>query len=269
MHYDVLESRPAPHQFRAQTLVNLALCLRYRFEISGTLADIDAAIANNSEAFNLRPSAHPYHLFSLTRLGIDFHTRFQHTGNCDDLTEAISDLRKVIDLCLDLTENSSTSSAPSETPSERALRKKGASKTWPMRLICSNLELPNILHNLGATLLTQYEQTQSQETLAEAIDIHRAALKLRLGPNPPLHHQFRDSKKQEALDEALALYTEALGLCGTTHPSRSIAVEGLADVLYRAAHPDFVIQIWTQRDGVKQFGNRLRCKGKACLIDEM
>ena len=78
---------------------SLATVLWHRFEVTGSMADLNEAISMDRETLSLCPTPHPHRYFSLNCLGIQLWDRFRRTGSMADLEEAILVHRESLSLC--------------------------------------------------------------------------------------------------------------------------------------------------------------------------
>ena len=83
---------PPGHEYRAATLTNVNLNLRFRYEMTGDAGYLDRAIATGREAVAAGPEGHPdlsMYLNGLHTLSIALRSRFALTGDLPSLEEAI------------------------------------------------------------------------------------------------------------------------------------------------------------------------------------
>src|SRR5271169_3350615 len=69
------------------TVALYALKLCERFKRTGSMDDLNGAIAMNEE---LTPEDHPFRVMCLNNLGSGLRTRFESTGSMDDLNRAVT-----------------------------------------------------------------------------------------------------------------------------------------------------------------------------------
>ncbi len=93
----MLDAIPAGHPYRAVMLTNLGIILQTRFERTGVLADLDAAIEAEHAAVAATPPGHPDRPGYLSNLGDALRARFEHTGVLADLEAAIEAGRAAVD----------------------------------------------------------------------------------------------------------------------------------------------------------------------------
>ena len=70
-------------------LNNLESALRYRFEQTGSMEDLDRAIMTTEQAVKSTPDAYPALAMYLHNLGIALLSRFEQTSSIEDLERAI------------------------------------------------------------------------------------------------------------------------------------------------------------------------------------
>ncbi|KAG1775171.1 hypothetical protein EV702DRAFT_1269531 [Suillus placidus] len=159
----VLELCPQGHQHRLRALDDLSWILITRFTQCGNIDDLDENIRFLREAVSLCPEGHFDPAYYLNMLAVSLgHYRFDHQGKPNDLDEAISLY-------------------------EEALRLRPVGH-----------EYHNVsLNNLGAALVSR----------------------------------FNERKHIDDITRAISLYREALALRPPGHPDREIALHGLAHVL--------------------------------------
>jgi CHAT domain-containing protein/tetratricopeptide (TPR) repeat protein len=148
---DALTHCSPGHPLRAETLNNLAICLRDRHtEQHTSSSDLDQAIKTQEAALALRPEGHPDRSSSLTNLSLCLRDRFQEKGSADDLDGAVVCSRAAL-----------------------ALRPKG------------HHFRPSCLSNLAIALQYRYELHDTLVDLQESIQLLRDALE----SYPPSHSE--------------------------------------------------------------------------------
>ena len=98
MHREALSLRPPGHSDRSDSLNNLAVDLRSRFEQTGQRQNLEEAIELDREALSLLPPGHSDRSGSLNSLANELHSRFGQTGQLQDLEEAIELYREALSL---------------------------------------------------------------------------------------------------------------------------------------------------------------------------
>ncbi|MFF0490935.1 CHAT domain-containing protein [Nocardia sp. NPDC004068] len=139
----VLSRLPAsmPEAVRAELRHALGMSLRFRFDHSGTPADVDAAVAHARRALHDLPADAPIRTEAMNALRQSLLNRFWRTGIRSDLDEAVELARQVV------------AAAPDDDPNHALY-----------------------LANLGITLRTHFERTGNPADLDEAIQVGRAAI---------------------------------------------------------------------------------------------
>ncbi|KAL4735583.1 CHAT domain-containing protein [Aspergillus similis] len=84
-----LTATPDGHSDRAGRLNNLSNRLLSRYEQTGDLRDLEAAIANANLAVAATPDNYPYQATYLSNLSLCLSSRFERTGNSQDLEIAL------------------------------------------------------------------------------------------------------------------------------------------------------------------------------------
>ena len=124
-----------------------------RFERTGDLADLDAAIDLLRQAVAASPADHPDRARYLSNLGVALRARFERTGDRADLDAAVDAGRQAV------------AASPADHP-DRAL----------------------YLSNLGAALQIRFERTGDRADLDAAIDAGRQAVAASPGRPPRPRH---------------------------------------------------------------------------------
>jgi len=91
-----VDAIPPGHPDRRGYLSNLSLVLRLRFERTGALADLDAAVEASRAAADATPAADPSRRGYLSNLGAVLGSRFERTGALADLDAAIEAARAAV-----------------------------------------------------------------------------------------------------------------------------------------------------------------------------
>ncbi|KZV59435.1 hypothetical protein PENSPDRAFT_417173, partial [Peniophora sp. CONT] len=121
----------------------LGLCLSNRYGTSGSLDDLEGALAARQHALELVPEEHPDRALRLTDLAYSLGNRFEHLGELDDLQHAIAAEHRAVELTSD--------AHPSQ---------------------------PTRLNNLGGFLLSRFERLGELDDLEQAIAAKRRAVEL-------------------------------------------------------------------------------------------
>jgi hypothetical protein len=110
-----------------------------------------------------------------------------------------------------------------------------------------HLDHSNWLNSLASALMIQFEHIGGIASLAEAVDLLRQTLDLRLPRSPArrnslsnlanaLYVRFQELGDWESLMEAINLHAQALKLLPLGHPDRSSALSDLANALRSRGH---------------------------------
>ena len=166
-------------------LINLGQLYQFRFNLTGKLADISAAILSGQKAVQLTPEGNVALPVYLTSLGIWFESRFKYTHNMVDLSEAISSKQQAIHL------TPQEHTKPTELANlgdlylqrwERIGNKADISeailclKEAISNLTPEDLNMPAWLNTLGKFYTFRFECTGNVADLSEAIDSIRKSI---------------------------------------------------------------------------------------------
>ncbi|KAJ2927001.1 hypothetical protein H1R20_g10107, partial [Candolleomyces eurysporus] len=219
---------------------------------TGSLVELEEAIALYRKGLGPQPSPHPTLSWSLNSLGSALLNRYRHNGTFNDLEEAISLLREALSLrpAPHSDRFSSLNNLSNALLDRYRCTRIIADRDEAVSLYQEALELRPLLHadrllalnNLCQVLLDRYYYTRSTADLEKVISIYREALKLpsSLHPGRPvsLYHLGRalqdscDSTGNIAdLDEAILLYREPLELLQPPHPGRPASLYKLGSAL--------------------------------------
>jgi len=75
----------------------LGLALQLRFEITGSMEDLDCAIKINEQAVISTPADHPNCAMYLDSLGNALQRRFERTGSMEDINRAIDTKKRAME----------------------------------------------------------------------------------------------------------------------------------------------------------------------------
>jgi tetratricopeptide (TPR) repeat protein len=202
-----LEAAPADHPDRAVYLCNLAVALQARFERTGTLADLDAAVGHLRAAVAVTPADHPNRTLYLSNLGNALRARFQRTGGPEDLNGAIEAGQAAV------------AAAPAGDP-----------------------HLGMYLVNLGVALSIQFGRTGDLADLDAAIGHLRAAVAVTPADHPnragclanlgnALRIRFQRTGDREDLGAAIGNLGAAVAATPADHPDRASCLSYLGIAL--------------------------------------
>ncbi|TEB23802.1 hypothetical protein FA13DRAFT_1669709 [Coprinellus micaceus] len=153
-------------------LRNLAINLRYRYEMAASIVDLEEAIHLGREVLALCPLGHPHHVRVLNRLAGDLTLLYEVLGNRGSLEEAIRLGRVSLSLCPtghpdrlgSLCILSSTLHLHPDHLDEALQLSRESRSLTPL----NHLDRWEVLMTLASILLSRYEQTDSAEELKEA-----------------------------------------------------------------------------------------------------
>jgi tetratricopeptide (TPR) repeat protein len=191
----------------SEVLIHLTLLLnsiRSRFDLSGTIEDLEEAVSVYDRMFEtpeLKEPEHPRLAKTLDGQGTLLVTRYERRGSLDDLERAINLHRKSLTLK-------------------------------------SNDDPARSLNNLAAALLWRYEEHVSESDIEEALTLHIRALSMRPFGHPDrpetlsnrataLNKRYHRMGKIEDLEESILLLRTATSEMDENHPKYSIALGNL------------------------------------------
>jgi tetratricopeptide (TPR) repeat protein len=154
----ILTATEADNPDRADRLSNLGAALAIRFESTGEVGDLDAAITYLGQAVQATPADHPGRAPILSNLGAALEARFRRTGAAGDLDAAIEAGQQAVQ------------ATPAKHPG-RAGR----------------------LSNLGNALQARFERTGAAGDLDAAIEAGQQAVQATPPNTPTVPHPCRTS----------------------------------------------------------------------------
>lgn len=193
---------------RAAGFNNLSNALQARFERTGNLLDLDAAIAAAREAKDAIPAGHPLRGGALSMLSVTLRSRYERTGDLADLTAAAD------------------------------AAQEGADSTS-----LGSLDRGKWLANLATAKLALHERTGDLTDLAAAVTAAETAVGLTPAgaPDQPrrlvtlgnaLHARYRQTGALTDLDAAIAAARETAMAVSAGHPDWAKRQSNLASVLH-------------------------------------
>jgi len=203
----ILDVTPADHPDRAVNMFNLGGVLRARFERTGQLADMSAAIDAFRAAAEATPVDNPRWVASTFLGGVLHVSRFERTGDTAVLDTAIDMFRTAAE------------AAPANGPDHAGM-----------------------LAYLGNALRVRFDSTGSIADLNAAISALRAAVKGTPGDDPhraghldflgrALLVRFQRTGTQADLDAAITVGREAVTATPAGHPDRASHLNDLGNTL--------------------------------------
>ncbi|TEB25858.1 hypothetical protein FA13DRAFT_1896426 [Coprinellus micaceus] len=189
--------------------MNLGGSLTCRFERTGNLEDISAAISLRTRAVHLTPEGHTDLPIHLMNLGGSLTCRFERTGDLEDISEAISLQTRAVHL----------------TPE-------------------GHTHLPIHLMNLGGSLTCRFERTGNLEDISAAISLQTRAVHLTpeghtdlprrlMNLGGSLTCRFERTGNLEDISAAISLRTRAVHLTPEGHADLPIHLMNLGGSLTR------------------------------------
>ena len=221
------------HPNRIKFLINLASCLRQRFDNDGALQDIADAIEAATEVVGLARPSHPELATWLNYLAIYHSKRFSKTENLADTNYAIQYGKEAIEVTPkdDVLNQAKRFSALSLYYSDR-FQHVNDTDDLQLAVILSrkavnhfpsdHLERPTVIHNLTSCLRARYSRLGDMEDLEEAIRKGQEAVDLtpatevddlqRFQCNLSLdfHARFNRAGAAEDLEHAIRLLRKAM-----------------------------------------------------------
>ena len=220
-----LESRPEGHPDRDDSLNNLAVALRLRFQLTHDQTDLEDAISYYREALALIPEGHKNRSASLGNLAGGLLERYEETGQLDDLNTAIKLYEEACTednaASLDKLAVSLRTRFRSEGNADDIKRALGLQlKALPLRPF-NHRDRGHSLSNMGIMLHDEFELTHDIDALNSAISYHLEALEYRpvgswdrpstlndLGH--ALHARYQAQCNLSDLEKAISYHREAL-----------------------------------------------------------
>ena len=205
-----------PNKFVASS--KLGASLQFRFEMAGSLVDLNEAIAAHRKSLQLVRDDHPEKGSVLDNLGGALSRRAETTGSMDDLNEAIESFLEAVEI---------------ETTNghRRGYR----------------------LNNLAGALLERYDRTSAIDDLKEAVNAWQQSIELipegdweRPGILSSLANglrtQFDWFGELKYLDASITVNRQAVNETPENHPYRGAHLSNLAAALHRRAEQTRLMQ---------------------------
>lgn len=241
---------PPGESEHAETLTNLSVILKFRFDATGELADLDAAVDAAQEAVT-NAAQHRNRLVMLSNLSGVLRERFAHTGMAADLNAAIEAgrlaLREVAGSPAEraggltslgtalMTRFTETGNLPDLDEAIEALQEASA-------LEVEDHDKAGILHNLGLAWQDRYDGTGVLADLENAIESCRAAVEIASEEHPGRSMflsglagtsltRFERTGETSCLDLSVNAHREALEMLPSGHRTRGLRLTGLGRAL--------------------------------------
>ncbi|KAH7318857.1 CHAT domain-containing protein [Rhizoctonia solani] len=174
----------------ADWLLNLAKCFQLRFEVAGTLEDIDNAIFCMSKVLAMTSPGHPKQLRRIESLGIAYQRRWTRLFKSEDINKAMEHFSwafalapegsaEIPTLHIRMSELFFTWSQADKRHEVEGLEKAIESQTSAIALLAEeDKRLPGYLHKLGRSYHHKFKRLGKQEDIKSAIDMQTKALQL-------------------------------------------------------------------------------------------
>ncbi|KAG2089821.1 CHAT domain-containing protein [Suillus cothurnatus] len=254
----VLELCPPGHQLRPRALDELAQAVEARFEQHGSIDDLDTSIQLCREAVSLCPEGHSDRDSSLNNLALLLVSRFDHQNKPNDINEAISLHEEALRMCplghkirdslLDNLGSALISRFKKCGDIDDITRAVGLHREALTLCLPGHPSRDTMLNNLAVALMARYYKMDIIEDLNEAIDRYHESLQLKrldhghanlFNLSSALLSRFKQTQKNEDVEEAMIICREALASLSSLHPSRYFSYLWLQEAYlsrYRILH---------------------------------
>jgi tetratricopeptide (TPR) repeat protein len=289
----VLRDVPLGIPGRARDISKLGMMLRWRYQRTGQLADIDAAVTAGRRAVGLTGSGHSDRGVCQNNLATALINRYEAAGRADDLDMAITMGREALDALGPGDEFRATCQSNLGLALEYRFEKTGLSRdldeavalvteaaygTW-----VSDAEHASFLANFAVVLIARFSQTGEPEHVDRAISSLRQAIDFRAANDYgaaadlsnlgwALQMRFELKGKAGELDEALALMRRAADTVEEGDPARAAIMLNLScglwvrfDLNGQATDLDEAITWGAEAVAASPVGNFARAKSLANL----
>ena len=196
-----------PESEQSDFLDSIGTYLLTRFETTGSMDDLDAAIALEERCLELTSNEHPNHAGRLNNLGIALRFRFERTGSMEDLDRVIEKQEQAVE------------STPLGHPNHAGM-----------------------LSNLGSALELRFERTGSVEDIDQAIEKQEQAVETTPVDHPnhamylsslgiALWRRFDRTGSMQDLDRAIEKEEQAVESAPVDHPNHAGMLSNLGSAL--------------------------------------
>lgn len=236
---------------KAQLLNGAGMLLHSRFQITGQLADLDAAITYFNQALSFLKNLPKAHASALSNLSSTLQLRFSHTGEKADIYQSVEMARMAVEASAQKTERSSYLSSLASALHGRYLfdgnpedlNESIASMRESVELTANGSSRRYLrLNNLAALCQERFSRTGELSNLYEAVDYYRQALAIMPNSSPErpallnnlgscLHDLYRRTGVREHLDEGIELLGEACQNNSTSLPNQAGFLSNLGTAL--------------------------------------
>ncbi|MGB9227960.1 hypothetical protein, partial [Mycobacterium sp.] len=234
---------------QALYLANLNAYLQTRFERTGALADLDAAIEAGRAAVAAAPAGHRDRVASLVNLSNSLQLRFERAGTLADLDEAIEARR------------TAAAAAPVNDPNRAAIFANLASglrtrfgrtgvladldaaiAAWQAAISADHPERATIFASLASGLQTRFESTAALADLDAEIEAYRSAVAAMAADYPDraaifvnlangLRTRFQRAGALADLEAEIEAGQAAVDATPADHPDRGVRLTNLGNEL--------------------------------------
>ncbi|KAL0955452.1 hypothetical protein HGRIS_001694 [Hohenbuehelia grisea] len=246
---DPLRDGAPGHPARAESLSNLATCVRERYRLEGSRDDLEESMKLRTEALELRPPGHPDRAWSLSDLASSLVDRYRLEGSRDDLEKSMKLRTEALELRPPGHPDRAWSLSDLASSLVDRYRLEGSRDDLEksMKLITEALELRPPSHpdrawslsDLASSLVDRYRLEGSRDDLEKSMKLITEALELRPPSHPDRAWSLNDlassfvdrywlEGSRDDLEESMKLRTEALELRPPGHPDRAWSLNDLA-----------------------------------------
>ncbi|MFI6278321.1 CHAT domain-containing protein [Streptomyces sp. NPDC050988] len=247
----IADAIPPGGSEHAETLSNLAVVLKSRFDMGGEPADLDLAIDAIRGAVASTAPGHRSRSAMLINLSAVLRERFAHTGVARDLDDAIEVGRLALQAAVDSPGERASGLNNLGTALKTRFTEKGIMADLDTAieafLEASDLCLEDhdragILHNLGIAWSDRYDSTGVIADLENAIENCRGAVDAATeqhvgrsmflsGLGSTMLTRFERTGESACLDRSVSAFREALEMLPPSHRSRGLRLTGLGRAL--------------------------------------
>ena len=250
-----LEVLPPQDEGRGAVLSMLGTALRSRFQLTGALPDIDAAVEAGEQP--VTPPGHPNRAAVLSNLSTSLLVRYQATGQPADLDRAEETGEQALDaarlddpqrpgILSNLSAVLKTKFTRADSPAAGLDRAIEVCEQALAATPSGHPARPTILTNLGTALRTRAERTGSRADMDRAVSIGEQSVAARPG-HPDLSLfltnlaaalmlRFERAGTLDDLDRAITITEQAIGAAPGNSPTRATALSNLGLALRDRYH---------------------------------
>ncbi|MGW6708160.1 CHAT domain-containing protein [Streptomyces sp. NPDC054956] len=242
---------PAGDDQHAESLSNLAVILKSRFDAGGDLTDLDEAVDAARAAVASTASEHRNRLVMLSNLSAVLLERFALTGVAENLDDAIEMSRLALRAATGSPADRAGGLNNLGTALKTRFTEKGSLSDLDAAIdafqhasdLCVEAhDKAGILHNLGSAWSSRYDTTGGPADLENAIESCRAAVEVASeehagrsmflsGLGNALLTRFDSTGETGYLDRSIDAFREALEVLPPGHRARGLRLSGLGRAL--------------------------------------